>query len=948
MNVAASATKPPSAHIDDDSVEVIPLELRAAKCWIVWRWIWKPDLKNPKWDKPPIDPATGVQVDATDKSNHLDFDEARQVARLHGDGVGIALGSKADRFGVVGIDLDRCIDPSNGRIDPDALKIVREFQSYTEVTVSGTGLRVLIWGTKPGPRCRTSKRPGIEIYESDRYFTVSGRHFEGTPTVLARRQDALDALYHEVFGAVTPPHHAGNGQSNGSIPLVDDELIELARRAKNGTKFSALLDRGDVSDYAGDDSAADLALCNLLAYWTGRDYHRIEALFNQSALGQRDKWKNRPDYRQRTIDRAIDDCKEVYNPTPKRKQPKTAVPIPSANNQNLPEILVTCEEFKVNDQAIAALCIDQDLYQRNLKLVTIAWDEKARGTGDLRRAEGTPIIRPVLAARLREDLTRVAQWKKLKHIRDDEYEKVPIHPPEWSVAAILAREHWPNIRHLVGIVEAPTLRSDGSVIDQPGFDQATGLLYAPNGSFPPIPPRPTREDARNAAAMLLDLVSDFPFKKGHNAAWLAALLTAMFRLLVNGPVPLFLFEANTSGAGKTLLCDLIAGIVTGRSMTRTGYTHDPIELDKQLTATALAGDQLVLFDNLQNGARFGNPALDRALTGRTWRGRILGKSEMTPPLDLITVFFASGNNTALCGDVARRIVHCRLESLEERPEERTGFKIPDLPGYAATNRGDLVKAALTILRAYILAGKPDQKLRPMDFTAWSGLIRYAVHWSTGLDPCADRSDLVNANPELGHAAGLVEAWYEMQTTKNVKGFTVAEVLRELKSDSADIYRSLRDALGELCSRTKPGELPSSGTIGMKIQAIRGQVFGGKRFVVVGDEKRAKIWGVEDVSTVGESSEPSESFPIPRAENGNNKHKTHDLRSGSHSGEKTHQSHQTHPDCGRNGSHSPATSRGPSESSDQTPKCDPALAAQVRDDIRRVFGPFEGDDWTKYP
>ena len=329
-------------------------------------------------------------------------------------------------------------------------------------------------------------------------------------------------------------------------------------------------------------------------------------------------------------------------------------PLPPSSNgrsgppDDRPVILVTHEEFEVNDRAIAALGTDPELYQRNLKLVTVAIDEKTSKAEGIERAAGTPLIRPVQAARLREDLARVARWMKAKVTRDGEIEMVPTHPPDWSVAAVMARENWANIRRLVAIIEAPTLRPDGSVIEKPGFDRATGLLYIPNRDFPRVPIRPTRADAEASARDLLDLVSDFPFKDGHHAAWLAALLTAMARLLIDGPVPLFLFEANVSGAGKTLLCDLIAIIVTGRPMTRTGYAHDPVEMGKQISATALAGDALVLFDNLANGGLFGNPALDRALTGRTWRDRILGKLEMTPNLDLIAVFFASGNNTALC------------------------------------------------------------------------------------------------------------------------------------------------------------------------------------------------------------------------------------------------------------------------------------------------------------
>src|SRR4029077_3798680 len=135
-------------------------------------------------------------------------------------------------------------------------------------------------------------------------------------------------------------------------------------------------------------------------------------------------------------------------------------------------------------------------------------------------------------------------------------------------------------------------------------------------------------------------------------------------------------------------------ISTGRAMTRTGYSHDAVEMDKQITSTALAGDRGVLSDNRDTGGRFGNSALDRAITGRTYRGRVLGKLEMTPDLDLVCVFFATGNNVALCGDVPRRIVPCRLESREERPEERSDFTIKDLLGHVQKNRGDLVRAAL--------------------------------------------------------------------------------------------------------------------------------------------------------------------------------------------------------------------------------------------------------------
>jgi hypothetical protein len=521
-----------------------------------------------------------------------------------------------------------------------------------------------------------------------------------------------------------------------------------------------------------------------------------------------------------------------------------------------PEIFITTEELNVNNQAVKALAADDSLFQRNHQLVHVVRTSAIKQGDIVRRQAGTPIIRPMQAATLREILTSVARWRVSKPDRSGNVKAVNSHPPAWSMVAILARGQWEGIRHLAGIIEVPTLRADGSVIQQPGYDEATGLLYLPSGDFPKIPGRPTLADAKQAVTMILDVVQDFPFKDGHNAAFLGSFLTPFARYLIDGPVPLFLFEANTSGAGKTKLCDIISIVTTGREMTRTGYYHDAIEMDKQITATCLGGDSVVLFDNIENGGRFGNASLDRALTGRTYRGRILGKSEMTPPLDLTSVFYASGNNLSLIGDFVRRVVPCRLESPMERPEQRTGFAVSgcdcgcdgDLLDHVRRHRGELVCAALTILRAFILAGKlkPEPDLVPMDFPAWSAVVRNAVYWATAKDPAVGRDDLSDSDPNRLHFAAFVDGWHEVQTAKGVNGMTSADLVRWLKEDGERAlpqFQTIRDAISDLWPKLKPGELPSSGQIGMKIQAIRDKPFGHKMFKTLDVEHHAQVWSV---------------------------------------------------------------------------------------------------------
>ncbi len=309
--------RPPSAHVDDHHAENIPADMRGMPCWVAWRW----EYRDGKWTKPPIDPLTGKSLDATGPDSWMTFDEARELARQHGDGIGLAVGTKDSPSEFVPPDIDHCID-DQGIIDPRALELVAKFCTYAEITPSGRGLRIWIRAKKPGNRCKAPSHKDkflatVELYEHSRYLTVTGRILEGVPAAIATRQAALNELYGAMFGGAG--NHQGNGQPQAQSPVdvSDEALLEKARKAKNGAAFSALFDQGDTSRNGRDDSSADLALLNPLAFWTGCDSSRMETLFSASALGKREKWKERPDYRARSIDRAIADCTATYEPRPK-------------------------------------------------------------------------------------------------------------------------------------------------------------------------------------------------------------------------------------------------------------------------------------------------------------------------------------------------------------------------------------------------------------------------------------------------------------------------------------------------------------------------------------------------------------------------------------------------------------------------------------------------------
>jgi putative DNA primase/helicase len=305
------------------SVYQAPGELRTLDQFVCWR----EEVRAGEPTKVPYSVAGG-KASTTNPKTWAPLDAALSHAEEHGmSGVGFVF-TEDDPF--AGIDIDKCRDAETGEIEPWARKIVAAFDSYTEVSPSGTGLHIFVKATLPGPNNR--KGP-LEMYESGRYFTLTGEHLGGTPTEIHERQDVLERLYQHVF-KIEKASSATNGHKPQTAPLDvgDEDLLALAKQAKNGEKFSRLWS-GDTSDYAGDDSRADLALCSLLAFWTDGDTERMDHLFRQSGL-MRDKW-NRDDYRERTFNRVLDGRTEFYQPGEKASengnasQPKKAAGKPS-------------------------------------------------------------------------------------------------------------------------------------------------------------------------------------------------------------------------------------------------------------------------------------------------------------------------------------------------------------------------------------------------------------------------------------------------------------------------------------------------------------------------------------------------------------------------------------------------------------------------------------------
>jgi hypothetical protein len=125
---------------------------------------------------------------------------------------------------------------------------------------------------------------------------------------LAAWMQAPDTETAQTNGHATPTPSSSEGASPS-----DEAVIEKCRGAENAAKFADLYDDGDVRrHHDGDESRADLSLLGILTFWT-QDEAQLERIFSSSALGQREKWRHRDDYRKRTIRKALSDLGEVYH-----------------------------------------------------------------------------------------------------------------------------------------------------------------------------------------------------------------------------------------------------------------------------------------------------------------------------------------------------------------------------------------------------------------------------------------------------------------------------------------------------------------------------------------------------------------------------------------------------------------------------------------------------------
>jgi Bifunctional DNA primase/polymerase, N-terminal len=372
-----------------------------------------------------------------------------------------------------------------------------------------------------------------------------------------------------------------------------------------------------------------------------------------------------------------------------------------------------------------------------------------------------------------------------------------ISPPEAVVRDIIARGSWPGLPSLSGVVETPVLRPDGSILSEPGYDVATWLFYAPPAGFrlPAIAPAPGDPEVRQAVALLDEALCDFPFadQASHANAY-ALLLTPFIRhALGNALVPMAIIDATTPGAGKGLLLDLTTVISTGSMVPKRSAASDNDEWRKELLAAAIEGATYFVIDNADEP--LGSAALDSAITAGRVAGRILGQSR-DAVVSIRWTWVATGNNILVRGDLARRCYWIRLVPDVADPSQRRDFRHPRLLGWARERRAELVAAALTIIRAWFVAGCPPAEVPAFgSFEAWSemagGIVAHAgIEGFLGnLREFRQRTDRGQKEWEK-----FIGAWWSVLGSESLSAGELARRMRDDEDRLSSRYAPMREAL----------------------------------------------------------------------------------------------------------------------------------------------------------
>ena len=288
-----------------------PQELMNKKQWVCWRY--EPDLNGGKPKKMPINPKTGKGAMSNNPDTWSDYKTAfNATTKFDYTGIGYMFSKDDD---IVGVDIDHCYNPKTKEFNDIARAIIDRQPTYVEFSPSGDGVHLYFKGTKPKGSSKNSEK-GVEMYDSVRYFTVTGRQLPSSPDTIAEGTDTLKWIY-ETYIKKPRKTKSSKKKSGEPVELTDAELLDKAKSSEDSELFTALLE-GRWQEYYQSQSEADMSFCRKLAFWSRKNRGQMDRIFRSSAL-YRPKWDERhhadgATYGEETLNKAIESTESVYSP----------------------------------------------------------------------------------------------------------------------------------------------------------------------------------------------------------------------------------------------------------------------------------------------------------------------------------------------------------------------------------------------------------------------------------------------------------------------------------------------------------------------------------------------------------------------------------------------------------------------------------------------------------
>lgn len=417
--------------------------------------------------------------------------------------------------------------------------------------------------------------------------------------------------------------------------------------------------------------------------------------------------------------------------------------------------------------------------------------------------------------------------KKEKKWRDTD-------PPKKHIDTIIDACHGP-CPEVAGIITAPTMRPNGSLITEPGYDAKTKLWYKPSSDIELPAIGTTQADAETALNDLKDLIKECAFKPDSidQAVALAAMMTVVLRGAF--PVaPVFFFHKPEPGTGGSYLTKIISTIVLGREAVPLNASADPKEFVKELSAAAYEADPILNLNNLTFDLE--SSMLSQMATEGTVNIRPFGKNTETVRCNCRAMTtLVNGNNIRVVGELVRRSLTSRLDTGLERPETKsyTGDPLTSIK----SNRGKYLAAALTIARVYLNSGKKVRVLRINGFEGWSRFVQEPLVALGVPDPVASQEDARARDPERGALAHRIAA-----IAKHFGGmsrFLATDILEKVTATGGNG----RPAYPDLYEAFSTREKISSRSIGNQLSKDEGRVLNGSKIELIEKSAHGHIYRV---------------------------------------------------------------------------------------------------------